>query len=317
MAILHGVPQGSVLGPLLFLIYINDLPNAISNSKTFIFADDTGLLFSSSNLKTIEEKVNLDLTFLSSWLQANKIALNTTKTEVVLFRDPRKPINEEIKLVLDNFELSFSSHVKYLGVILDQHLNFKEHTNSLSRKLSKSNGIISKLRHFLPKDTLLTLYYSLFQSHLTYGLQAWFSSRSSISRLVSLQKSAVRLMTFSPFRSHTEPLFLNLKILRLHELYFYFNSLLTYKTLTKSSPQDLQDNFNLRHPSHCYPTRNLASEFLSRPLVKTYNYGINSIRYQSVLNWNSLKSFYPNTDLTNVSYAKLKHLAKNYLLENH
>ena len=124
----HGVPQGSVLGPLLFLIYINDLPSSIKYSTTFLFADDTGILYSSPDLKDIEEKVNFDLRCLSTWLKANKIALNTTKTEVILFRDPRKSITSPIKLFLDNFELSFSSNVKYLGIFLDQLslLNIKQ-----------------------------------------------------------------------------------------------------------------------------------------------------------------------------------------------
>ena len=119
--------------------------------------------------------------------------------------------------------------MKYLGVILDQHLNFKEHFNSLSGKLSKANGIIAKLRHFLPRETLLSVYHSLFQSHLVYGLQTWFSDTSHISRIVSLQKQSVRLLTFSDYRSHSKPLFRMLGILRLPDLAFYLNILLVHK----------------------------------------------------------------------------------------
>ena len=135
------MPQGSVLGQSFFLIYINDLPNAITNSQTFLFADDTGLLSSNPNLKLIEEKVNHDLKLLPMWLQANIIALNKTKTEVILFKDPRKSINENIAPVLDSFKLTFSSHVKYLGIFLDEHLSFHQH--SVAKKLRKSNGVLS------------------------------------------------------------------------------------------------------------------------------------------------------------------------------
>ena len=316
-SILHGVPQGSVLGPLLFLIYINDLPNAISNSDTFLFADDTCLLFSDSDTKVIEEKVNLDLKQLSSWLQANKIALNAAKTEVVLFRDPRKLIHDDINLVLDDFALSFSPHVKYLGILLDQHLNFKEHLKSLASKLSKANGIIAKLRHFLPRDTLLSIYYSLFQSHLVYGLQSWYSNPSTMSRIVSLQKTAVRLLTFSEHRAHSEPLFQRLGILKIQDLYFLSNVLLVHKSLCGTSPQIIQNVLSLHYPTHLYPTRHLVSNSLSRPPTKTLNYGINSIRYQSILNWNTFKSVYPNLDVANASTRKIKTLLRNYLLGHH
>ena len=135
--VLHGVPQGSVLGPLLFLIYINDLPNALSDCETNLFADDTCLLLSDSNLRILENRVNSDLVKLSQWLKANKISLNATKTEVVLFRSKNKPIPYNMCLVLDNHNLNFSSHIKHLGLQLDQHLAWNFHCDSLATKLSR------------------------------------------------------------------------------------------------------------------------------------------------------------------------------------
>lgn len=311
--IAHGVPQGSVLGPLLFLIFINDLPSAISHSAVFLFADDTGLLYSDSNLQVIENKVNSDLSLLSSWLKSNMIALNTTKTEVVLFRDPRKPLDHSIQLVLDGYNLSFSSYVNYLGLRLDEHLSFKAHIDFLSTKLSKSNGIIAKLRHFLPLNLLKSVYYSLFQSHLSYGLQIFGSNLSPNSRLYSLQKVALRLMTFSNPRSHSKPLFLALDIPDIKQLLFLSNVLLISKSLSGLSPISIINTLDLNYPSHSYSTRCSIAKLLSRPKVRTRQYGLNSIRYQSILNWNCLQTRYPQHNLDTASIAKIKTLSKAYM----
>ena len=163
--VLHGVPQGSVLGPLLFIIYINDLPNALLFSNATLFADDTCLLYSNPSLKCIEKRLNVDLKRLFKWLCANKISLNVSKTEVLLFRNTHKVINHNVRLKLNGKTLPLSKSVKYLGVQLDDHLSWKFHFESLAVKLRKSNGIISKLRHNVPQSILLFFYNSFFESH--------------------------------------------------------------------------------------------------------------------------------------------------------
>ena len=137
-----------VLGPLHFLFYINDLNRSIKYSKTYDFADDTNLLITGTNIKTIQSKLNKDLKCLYKWLLANKISLNAAKTELVIFRKPSwsRPTT---KIKVAGVRISPSSHTKYLGVYLDEFLNGSAHCRQLSTSLRRVNGMIAKTRHHL------------------------------------------------------------------------------------------------------------------------------------------------------------------------
>ena len=124
MLIEHGVPQGSVLGPLLFLIYINDLHKAIVHGEVYHFADDTNLLHFSSSLISLRKTVNTSLKLLCKWLAANKISLNVDKTEIILFRHKSKLLHEIPKFKINGKRLVPSSNIKYLGVFIDEHLTW-------------------------------------------------------------------------------------------------------------------------------------------------------------------------------------------------
>ena len=117
-----GVPQGSVLGPLLFLVYINNLHKCVKYSKVHHFADDTNMVQSDNSLKNVDEQMNFDLKNLAQWLKANKLSLNFTKTELIIFHSSSKKIDHNLKFKLDGKRLTPTSTVKYLGVLLDNHL---------------------------------------------------------------------------------------------------------------------------------------------------------------------------------------------------
>ena len=148
-AINCGVPQGSVLGPLLFLLYINDLNQAIKFCKVHHFADDTNLLCLSNSIKKLSKLVNADLKHLLNWLNANKISLNVKKTEMIIFKSKQKKLEGDLKIKLCGKRLHPTESVKYLGVKIDANLTWQHHVNDLSTKLNRANALLFKMRKYL------------------------------------------------------------------------------------------------------------------------------------------------------------------------
>ena len=176
-----GVPQGSVLGTLLFSIYINDLPK-VSSFETRLFADDTALMLTDSTLKSLNEKVNTELSKVGNWLNSNKLSLNYYKTTYLLIQPKTKANNStfhNFNVNLKGIKIQKSLSTKYLGVILDENLDWKLHIKYLHTKLSQAVGILAKLRHYLNRKNLVVIYYVFFYSHILYGILGWGSATNT------------------------------------------------------------------------------------------------------------------------------------------
>ena len=157
-----GVPQGSVLGPLLFLIYINDLPKVSKKLTFFLFADDTNIYYESQDLTEIQKTVNKELKKVRKWLDSNRLALNISKTNFVIFHAPRNKPDSQIILKFGKKKISQETCVKFLGLLLDSNLSWKAHITELARKLSRSVGLFYKIRHYASLDILKLLYHGIF-----------------------------------------------------------------------------------------------------------------------------------------------------------
>ena len=317
--ILHGVPQGSVLGPLLFLIYVNDLHEAIPFSLTNLFADDTMLFNQSKSLKSLAKMINIDLKCLNNWLNANMISLNSKKSELLLLNPSRKPSSFEFKVKINGRRLYPSDTVKYLGVIFDSSLNWGPHIDSVCKKLSRANSMLSKIRYYVSRDVLLSLYYALFHSHLSYATNVWALNASSTKRILNLQKKAVRLMTFSDFDAHSLPLFTQLRMLSFHDFTKFTNIIFTFNLLNYNLPAPLYDTFHLHDMTHLNlrRPRRAKTGLLRLPKVTTVRFGNHSLSYQAVASWNLLQQYINIDDLSTLSLNKLKYLAKFYFLSSY
>ena len=157
-AINCGVPQGSVLGPLLFLLYINDLNQAIKFCKVHHFADDTNLLCMSNSIKKLNKLVNADLKHLVHWLNAIRISLSVKKTEMVIFESKQKKCEADLKIKLCGKRLDPTENVKYLSVKIDTNLNWEHHVNDLSIKLNRANALLFKMRKFYTRILIKHFY---------------------------------------------------------------------------------------------------------------------------------------------------------------
>ena len=257
-----GVPQGSVLGPLLFLIYINDLPNISEKLQFFLFADDTNIYYESHDLQYMEKELNKELEQLILWLNVNRLALNVTKTHFVIFQSVKKIVNYRVTLKIRKKAIMEKDHVMYLGVTLDTHLNWNHHILNVSKKISRSVGIMYKLKHYMNSKMLKNIYYSLIFSHIVYAIQIWGSACSTVmEKILVLQKKAVRIMskhddvlTFSGPLVSTNPIFKKLEILKVEDVFNFHILKFIYMCLNQSTPQNFHSWFIPNYNIHSYNT---------------------------------------------------------------
>ena len=232
-AITIGVPQGSILGPIFFLIFINDLPNCSNVLKSTLYADDTTLSIAHSNFNTASNLLNTELKLVHKWTIENRLTINIDKTELMIIANRSlNLLGNEISL--GGKYLQYTECSMFLGIKLDNKLKFADHIKFIVNKLSKSIGIFAKIKNKLPLNSRLNYYYSFVYPFITYNVIIWGKAYSShIEPIVTLHKRMVRLMKDADFLAHTNPLFIELNILKFEDIYKYFTSIFMFKAINE------------------------------------------------------------------------------------
>ena len=299
--ITHGVPQGSILGPLFFLLYINDIAESSKILKFFLFADDTAIYLSHKDPKTLESIMNDELVNVSKWLIANKLSLNVKKSNALLFRTKNESSAPILNLHINGSPIEEKQYAKYLGIIVDHKLTYEYHINHVNLKLIKGNAILSQVKHYIPEKTLVGTYNSFIQSHIDYGLNVWgHAPKTHLQAIERQQRKAIRNINFKPRRfEDTNSLFVKNRILPLSQCLTLNSAKVIWKAANSLLPDTVSNLFNQRP--------NATSFHLPYRRITTTQ---DCITYRGVQAWNKI----PEDIRSSLSIQSFKNKFKESLL---
>ena len=291
-----------VLGPILFLLYVNDIPSISNLFSSCLFADDTSLIFSDSDIKNLFISCNLGLDCFSVWCCANRLSVNISKTNYMIFSNGHLP-GILPYLLFNNTPIDRCSSLRFLGVELDEKLKFSKHISLISGKFSKTAGILRKLAEFMPPYILTSLYHALVEPHLNYCCLLFGGAYDThLNSLVVAQRKCIRVIDGESYYAHSNPIFARLNILKFKDLYKLNLGIYLHKNWTKFQQYLNTSNYNTRGDSIFNP-----------PFHRLNLTQRQSVEHQAPKLWNSIPASIRNSSsLNSFKWKYKKHLISQY-----
>ena len=307
-----GVPQGSILGPLLFILYINDFPHICDNMTSYLYADDTAIFIEDKNERELQQTLNTLMPKIAVWFMANQLSLNTEKTYYQVYSNKKMPITLSVQLA--RAEIKRVATVKYLGMFIDDDMKWNTHINKLYTVLCRNVGIINRLKYFLSANHLLLLYNSLFLSHVNYCCFIFCNTYSShLSKIEKLQKRVVRLVDGQTRLAHSAPIFKKLKILKIKDIANQQMLLLLHRKLQNNLPRLIDQLFIAAQPNRSSRNVKHFAETFTAKLYKTH-----TVSWAAPRLWNKIMvPMFPLVQTVPTSKYKVRQLSKCYFIEQY
>ena len=281
-----GVPQGSVLGPLLFLVFINDMEFCIPENLPRLFADDTGLFVHGQNINRVLSTSQEIITKLEEWFTYNKLTLSITKCSYIIFKGPKKKLPQQLPhLTINGHEIEKVEHAKYIGVTLDSSLTFKHHVENICNKISSYFRIFYYLRDKVPMNYARQIYYATVYPHINYCLEIYGGCNDTVlKKLQTKQNGLMKVLTKKEYRYPTNALHHENKILKVKHIYELKLLSFVHDCLNAKSIEVFDNYFKKQSQTHDHDLRDKNKLV---PHTSTSNLGCSSVKSNANTFWNN------------------------------
>ena len=299
----YGVPQGSVLGPLLFLIFINDLKYCIPEKHSRLFADDTGIFVSGKSIIPTINSSQILLNNLEDWFRCNKLTVSVPKCAWMIFHGKNKQVPINIpSLYLNDTAINLVDTYKYIGMILDSKLNWAPHVNSICDKLNRYFGIFHYIRCKIPQHLARQVYFSTIFPHIHYGIELYGScSMKIINRLQVKQNLLLKILSRRDRLYPTDQLHSDHKILKITDLYKVKLLSFVQCCLKEDTIALFHNYYKMQHSTHSHNTRHTM--IITQPVTKTA-IGHSAVRSIGASLWNNNADAKQNIGLSKSTFKK-------------